>query len=93
MKRIASGEVVNEYTLYVNGNPVVSNKVITETPEPPKPETPTPTPKTPAPVPAGPSLPNTGTNASQALSMAGIGGLMLSVLAQFGLVKRKAKED
>ncbi|MFH6760878.1 SspB-related isopeptide-forming adhesin [Streptococcus suis] len=93
VKRIAAGEVVNEYTLYVNGNPVVSNKVITETPEPPKPETPTPTPKTPAPVPAGPSLPNTGTDASQALSIAGIGGLMLSVLAQFGLVKRKAKED
>ncbi|HEL1605644.1 TPA: LPXTG cell wall anchor domain-containing protein [Streptococcus suis] len=93
VKRIAAGEVVNEYTLYVNGNPVVSNKVITETPEPPKPETPTPTPQTPAPVPAGPSLPNTGTNASQALSIAGIGGLMLSVLAQFGLVKRKAKED
>ncbi|HFU4482372.1 TPA: SspB-related isopeptide-forming adhesin [Streptococcus suis] len=93
VKRIATGEVVNEYTLYVNGNPVVSNKVITETPEPPKPETPTPTPQTPAPVPAGPSLPNTGTDASQALSIAGIGGLMLSVLAQFGLVKRKAKED
>ncbi|CYU83368.1 YSIRK signal domain/LPXTG anchor domain surface protein [Streptococcus suis] len=93
VKRIAAGEVVNEYTLYVNGNPVVSNKVITETPEPPKPETPTPTPQTLAPVPAGPSLPNTGTNASQALSIAGIGGLMLSVLAQFGLVKRKAKED
>ncbi|HEP1829847.1 TPA: LPXTG cell wall anchor domain-containing protein [Streptococcus suis] len=93
VKRIAAGEVVNEYTLYVNGNPVVSNKVITETPEPPKPETPTSTPKTPAPVPAGPSLPNTGTDASQALSIAGIGGLMLSVLAQFGLVKRKAKED
>ncbi|HEM3625527.1 TPA: LPXTG cell wall anchor domain-containing protein, partial [Streptococcus suis] len=93
VKRIAAGEVVNEYTLYVNGNPVVSNKVITETPEPPKPETPTPTPQTPAPVPAGPSLPNTGTNESQALSIAGIGGLMLSVLAQFGLVKRKAKED
>ncbi|HFI0635529.1 TPA: SspB-related isopeptide-forming adhesin [Streptococcus suis] len=93
VKRIAAGEVVNEYTLYVNGNPVVSNKVITETPEPPKPETPTPTPQTPAPVPAGPSLPNTGTNASQALSIAGFGGLMLSVLAQFGLVKRKAKED
>ncbi|MDE3734089.1 LPXTG cell wall anchor domain-containing protein [Streptococcus suis] len=93
VKRIAAGEVVNEYTLYVNGNPVVSNKVITETPEPPKPETPTPTPQTPAPAPAGPSLPNTGSNASQALSIAGIGGLMLSVLAQFGLVKRKAKED
>ncbi|HEM3543813.1 TPA: LPXTG cell wall anchor domain-containing protein [Streptococcus suis] len=93
VKRIAAGEVVNEYTLYVNGNPVVSNKVITETPEPPKPETPTPTPQTPAPAPAGPSLPNTGSNASQALSIAGIGGLMLSVLAQFGLVKHKAKED
>lgn len=93
VKRIAAGEVVNEYTLYVNGNPVVSNKVITETPEPPKPETPTSTPQTPAPAPAGPSLPNTGSNASQALSIAGIGGLMLSVLAQFGLVKRKAKED
>ncbi|HEL2387650.1 SspB-related isopeptide-forming adhesin [Streptococcus suis] len=42
VKRIASGEVVNEYTLYVNGNPVISNKVVTNTPEPPKPETPKP---------------------------------------------------
>ncbi|HEM5111708.1 TPA: LPXTG cell wall anchor domain-containing protein, partial [Streptococcus suis] len=38
VKRIASGEVVNEYTLYVNGNPVISNKAVTNTLEPPKPQ-------------------------------------------------------
>ncbi|HHW4958194.1 TPA: SspB-related isopeptide-forming adhesin [Streptococcus suis] len=82
VKRIASGEVVNEYTLYVNGNPVISNKVVTNTPEPPKPEAPKPQ------VPAKAQLPNTGDAASYSLSIAGVVTLFTSLL---GL--RKRKED
>ncbi|HEM6042159.1 TPA: LPXTG cell wall anchor domain-containing protein [Streptococcus suis] len=83
VKRIASGEVVNEYTLYVNGNPVISNKVVTNTPEPPKPETPTPQ------APAKAQLPNTGDAASYSLSIAGVVTLFTSLL---GLRKRKENE-
>ncbi len=83
VKRIASGEVVNEYTLYVNGNPVISNKVVTNTPEPPKPETPKPQ------APAKAQLPNTGDAASYSLSTAGVVTLFTSLL---GLRKRKENE-
>ncbi|HEL2631991.1 TPA: LPXTG cell wall anchor domain-containing protein [Streptococcus suis] len=83
VKRIASGEVVNEYTLYVNGNPVISNKVVTNTPEPPKPETPTPQ------APAKAQLPYTGDAASYSLSIAGVVTLFTSLL---GLRKRKENE-
>ncbi|WP_449456314.1 SspB-related isopeptide-forming adhesin [Streptococcus suis] len=83
VKRIASGEVVNEYTLYVNGNPVISNKVVTNTPEPPKPETPKPQ------APAKAQLPNTGDAASYSLSIAGVVTLFTSLL---GLRKRKENE-
>ncbi|HEM3645012.1 TPA: LPXTG cell wall anchor domain-containing protein, partial [Streptococcus suis] len=82
VKRIASGEVVNEYTLYVNGNPVISNKVVTNTPEPPQPEAPKPQ------APAKAQLPNTGDVASYSLSIAGVVTLFTSLL---GL--RKRKED
>ncbi|WP_449449222.1 SspB-related isopeptide-forming adhesin [Streptococcus suis] len=82
VKRIASGEVVNEYTLYVNGNPVISNKVVTNTPEPPKPEAPKPQ------APAKAQLPNTGDAASYSLTLAGVVTLFTSLL---GL--RKRKED
>ncbi|MBM7312227.1 LPXTG cell wall anchor domain-containing protein [Streptococcus suis] len=85
VKRIASGEVVNEYTLYVNGNPVISNKVVTNTPEPPKPETPKP--QAPAKVEKA-QLPNTGDAASYSLSLAGVVTLF-AILVGF----RKRKDE
>ncbi|MFX3850593.1 SspB-related isopeptide-forming adhesin [Streptococcus suis] len=87
VKRIASGEVVNEYTLYVNGNPVLSNKVVTNTPEPPKPETPKP--QAPAKVEKA-QLPNTGDVASYSLSLAGVVILFASLV---GLRKRKDENN
>ncbi|HEL2006349.1 TPA: LPXTG cell wall anchor domain-containing protein [Streptococcus suis] len=87
VKRIASGEVVNEYTLYVNGNPVISNKVVTNTPEPPKPETPKP--QAPAKVEKA-QLPNTGDVASYSLSLAGVVILFASLV---GLRKRKDENN
>lgn len=87
VKRIASGEVVNEYTLYVNGNPVISNKVVTNTPEPPKPETPKP--QAPAKVEKA-QLPNTGDAASYSLSLAGVVILFASLV---GLRKRKDENN
>ncbi|HEM4258457.1 LPXTG cell wall anchor domain-containing protein [Streptococcus suis] len=87
VKRIASGEVVNEYTLYVNGNPVISNKVVTNTPEPPKPETPKP--QAPAKVEKA-QLPNTGDAASYSLSLAGVVTLFASLV---GLRKRKDENN
>ncbi|HEM3614307.1 TPA: LPXTG cell wall anchor domain-containing protein [Streptococcus suis] len=76
--RIASGTVENEYTLYVNGNPVVSEKVVTETPEPPKPEPKTPKQKAPA-------LPSTGQSSSLGLTVIGMVALFGSL---FGLRKK-----
>ncbi|HEM4330044.1 TPA: LPXTG cell wall anchor domain-containing protein [Streptococcus suis] len=87
VKRIASGEVVNEYTLYVNGNPVISNKVVTNTPEPPKPETPKP--QAPAKVEKA-QLPNTGDAASYSLSVAGVVTLFASLV---GFRKRKDENN
>ncbi|MDQ8759083.1 SspB-related isopeptide-forming adhesin [Streptococcus ruminantium] len=79
--RIASGTVENEYTLYVNGNPVLSNKVVTETPEPPKPEQPEPKQESPA-------LPNTGQSSSLGLTVLGMVALFGSL---FGFRKRNEK--
>ena len=87
VKRIASGEVVNEYTLHVNGNPVISNKVVTNTPEPPKPETPKP--QAPAKVEKA-QLPNTGDAASYSLPLAGVVTLFASLV---GLRKRKDENN
>ncbi|WP_449449186.1 SspB-related isopeptide-forming adhesin [Streptococcus suis] len=84
VKRVASGEVVNEYTLYVNGNPVISNKVVTNTPEPPKPEAPKPQ------APGKAQLPNTGDAASYSLTLAGVVTLFTSLL---GLRKRKDENN
>ncbi len=76
VKRIKAGDVYNDYTLYVNGNPVKSNRVVTHTPEDPKPVTPQKlTPKTPA-------LPHTG-EASVA-PLTAIGAIILSVLGLVG---------
>lgn len=85
VKRIKSGEVVNEYTLIVNDAEVLSNKVVTRTPEQPTPPTP-PTPNTP--VQAAAVLPNTGETGS---IMTVIGGFLLSGLGLVGI--RKRKED
>ncbi|AOM75659.1 TPA: LPXTG cell wall anchor domain-containing protein [Streptococcus suis] len=82
VKRVASGEVVNEYTLYVNGNPVLSNKVVTNTPEPPKPQAPAKVEKA--------QLPNTGDAASYSLSLAGVVTLFASLV---GLRKRKDENN
>ncbi|MEY8463108.1 LPXTG cell wall anchor domain-containing protein, partial [Streptococcus merionis] len=90
VKRIASGEVVNEYQLIVNDNEVTSNKVVTTTPEPPKPQepaTPTPTPATPV-APAS-VLPQTGEMSSVGLLVSGL----MSAVAALGLAGRKRKED
>ncbi|WP_029180178.1 SspB-related isopeptide-forming adhesin [Streptococcus suis] len=87
VKRVASGEVVNEKTLYVNGNPVISNKVVTNTPEPPKPETPKP--QAPAKVEKA-QLPNTGDAVSYSLSVAGVVTLFASLV---GLRKRKDENN
>lgn len=87
VKRIKAGEVVNEYTLYVNGNPVVSNKVVTRTPEPEKPEKPV-TPQTPT-APLG-VLPQTGDDNSDLL---GLIGLIVSLATAGYVVSVKRKEN
>ena len=85
MTRIQSGTVENNYSHTVNGVEVVSNTVVTHTPEEPKPE-----PKTPEEhpqEPKKPSLPNTGT-ASSMLGYVGSG-----ILSMLGLVGIKRKKD
>ncbi|WP_226955966.1 SspB-related isopeptide-forming adhesin, partial [Streptococcus dysgalactiae] len=76
VKRIKAGDVANEYTLYVNGNSVKSNKVITHTPEPSKPVTP-----------KAPALPSTGEQGASLLTV--IGAALLSTLGVVGLKKRQ----
>ncbi|WP_444812463.1 LPXTG cell wall anchor domain-containing protein, partial [Streptococcus canis] len=76
VKRIKAGDVANEYTLYVNGNPVKSNKVTTHTPEPPQ-----------AVTPKGPALPSTGEQGGSVLGIIGAG--LLFVLGVCGLKRRK----
>lgn len=76
VKRIKHGEVTNEYTLFVNGAPVVSNEVKTYSyPEPPKPQ-----PKN--------ELPNTG----EGSSMLGVAGLIMSLATTGFVVTMKRKE-
>lgn len=81
VKRIKAGKVVNEYTLIVNDHEVLSNKVVTTTPEEPKPIPPVETK-------AAAMLPSTG-ETTGLLSL--IGTLLLSVLGFVGV--RKRKED
>lgn len=76
VKRIKAGDVTNEYTLYVNGNPVKSNKVTTHTPEPPQPVTP-----------KAPALPSTGEQGGSVLTV--LGAALLSLLGLAGVKKRK----
>ncbi|HFF7410482.1 TPA: SspB-related isopeptide-forming adhesin [Streptococcus pyogenes] len=76
VKRIKAGDVTNEYTLYVNGNPVKSNKVTTHTPEPPQ-----------AVTPKAPALPSTGEQGVSVLTV--LGAALLSLLGVVGLRKRQ----
>ncbi|HER6039647.1 TPA: LPXTG cell wall anchor domain-containing protein [Streptococcus pyogenes] len=76
VKRIKAGDVTNEYTLYVNGNPVKSNKVTTHTPEPPQ-----------AVTPKAPALPSTGEQGVSVLTV--LGAALLSLLGYVGLKKRQ----
>ena len=90
VKRIAAGEVTNEYTLYVNGNPILSNKVVTKTPEPEKtktPATPSETPTQPqVPVTKQAILPQTG---EKGTFFAVLGGVVLFFAGLVGVRKRK----
>lgn len=84
VKRMKAGDVYNDYTLYVNGNPVKSNRVVTHTPEDPKPTPPAPnTPKGPANV-----LPETGEASGTSFLVSTLGVMTLG-LAGFGLKKKK----
>ena len=77
VERIAAGEVENTFVNIVNGQEMTA-KVITRTPEPPKPEEPgKPNPQ--------PSLPNTGS----AASMLPVVGMILGLLSLAGLRKYK----
>ena len=75
MTRIQSGTVENTYSHTVNGVEVVSNTVVTHTPEEPKPQ-----------ESKNPSLPNTGT-ASSMLGFVGTG--ILSMLGLVGIKRKK----
>ena len=79
VKRIKHGEVTNEYTLFVNGTPVLSNEVKTYSfpdPEPKKPQ-----PKN--------QLPNT----NETSSMLGVAGLIMSLATTGFVVTMKRKEN
>ena len=79
VKRIKHGEVTNEYTLFVNGTPVLSNEVKTYSFPDPEPKKPQPQNE----------LPNTG----ESSSMLGIAGLILSLGTAGYVVTMKRKED
>lgn len=79
VKRIKHGEVTNEYTLFVNGTPVLSNEVKTYSfpdPEPKKPQ-----PKN--------QLPNT----NETSSVLGVAGLIMSLATTGFVVTMKRKEN
>ena len=77
VERIASGEVENTFVNIVNGQEMEA-KVVTHTPEQPKPQ-----------EPKKPSLPNTGT-AESSLGLFGLVGVLATMLGVAGL---KRKED
>ena len=81
MKRIKAGDVYNDYTLYVNGNRVKSNRVVTHTPEDPKPQkSSTPVPQPPVQGASVATLPETGE--VESFGIVALGG----ILTLFGLV-------
>ena len=75
MTRIQSGTVENTYSHTVNGVEVVSNTVVTHTPEEPKPQ-----------ESKNPSLPNTGTSSSM---FGYVGTGILSMLGLVGIKRKK----
>ena len=77
VERIASGDVENTFVNIVNGQEMEA-KVVTHTPEQPKPQ-----------EPKKPALPNTGT-AESSLGLFGLAGVLATVLGVAGL---KRKED
>ena len=77
VERIASGEVENTFVNIVNGQDMEA-KVVTHTPEQPKPQ-----------EPKKPALPNTGT-AESSLGWFGLAGVLATILGVAGL---KRKED
>ena len=77
VERIASGEVENTFVNIVNGQDMEA-KVVTHTPEQPKPQ-----------EPKKPALPNTGT-AESSLGWFGVAGVLATMLGVAGL---KRKED
>lgn len=77
VERIASGDVENTFVNVVNGQEMES-KVVTHTPEQPKPQ-----------EPRKPSLPNTGT-AESSLGLFGLAGVLATMLGVAGF---KRKED
>lgn len=77
VERISSGEVENTFVNIVNGQEMEA-KVVTHTPEQPKPQ-----------EPKKPALPNTGT-AESSLGLFGLAGLFATMLGVAGL---KRKED
>ena len=79
VKRIKHGEVTNEYILFVNGTPVLSNEVKTYSFPDPEPKKPQPQNE----------LPNTG----ESSSMLGVAGLILSLATAGYVVTMKRKED
>ncbi|MDG3143174.1 LPXTG cell wall anchor domain-containing protein, partial [Streptococcus suis] len=89
VKRIKAGDVYNDYTLYVNGNPVKSNRVVTHTPENPKPSTPAP--QTPVKGASVATLPHTGEE-NQASLLATMLGVMTLGLAGLGFKKKKTSK-
>lgn len=99
VKRIKSGDAYNEFTNVVNGKEMISNKVVTHTPEPPKPTTPpdsttppkpnTPTPNTPTPNTPNKPKPIKTPATATGLALGAIGFMTTSVMSLFGLAKRK----
>lgn len=77
VQRIASGDVENTFVNIVNGQEMEA-KVVTHTPEQPKPQ-----------EPKKPSLPNTGT-AESSLGLFGLAGVLATI---FGVTGFKRKED
>ena len=98
VKRIATGEVENTFTHYVNGLEISSNTVKTKTPEPVEPDSPTPdvpqtNPFTPTP-PQNPVIANSLPQTGEASSLLGlIGGGLLLGLAYGSLRKNKKVEN
>ncbi|MGX9844699.1 SspB-related isopeptide-forming adhesin [Streptococcus iniae] len=81
VKRVKAGDVYNDYTLYVNGNSVLSNKVVTDTPENPNPKPQPPKPQK--------MLPHAGEQSMTLVTAVGAG--IVSILGLVGLKRKEEK--